>query len=279
MLGRGVTEHLRRRDRERLVGTLLHQRRRHERDVGQAGDRAGRILAVAHLVDRRQEHRRGTHRGNIVLARGDLRVLRLCGVELRVEEVDHDLAAGKTAASGLAVDVLRPTFHPVDRPLEQVRRQRAVDIGDHRDMDLLVGDPHVGGLRLLTRDDCAPAPSAVVPTASATTTHTAIHRTYFMILPLGRQTAAARTTLYYTVRSMHRQLGFAHCAVRAYAPDGSGVRSPGAPMWGRTSASNVRNIFHASSGLMPARSGLRWSSPRVPSWPASSMTSSGVSTW
>ena len=61
------------------------------------------------------------------------------------------LGEGKTAATSLAVHVLRPALHPVDRPLEQVRRQRAVDIGDHRDVDLLVGDPHVGGLRLLTR--------------------------------------------------------------------------------------------------------------------------------
>jgi hypothetical protein len=33
-------------------------------------------------------------------------------------------------------------------------------------------------------DDCAPAPSAVVPMANVTTTHAAIHRTYFMSLPL-----------------------------------------------------------------------------------------------
>ena len=45
---------LRRRDRERLVRALLHERGRHERDVGQAGDRTGRVLAVAHVVDRRQ---------------------------------------------------------------------------------------------------------------------------------------------------------------------------------------------------------------------------------
>src|SRR4029079_5468184 len=82
---------------------------------------------------------------------GDLRVLGLRRVELRVEEVDHYLATGETAASGLAVRVLGPTFHPVDGGPEQVWCQGTVDIGDHCDVDLLVRDPDIGRLRLLTR--------------------------------------------------------------------------------------------------------------------------------
>ena len=95
------------------------------------------------------EHRRRAHHGDVVLARLDLGVGGGVGVQLRVVEVDHDLAAGETATARLAVQVLRRALDGVLRALEQVRHDRVVDVGDDRDVDLLGGDPDVGRLRLL----------------------------------------------------------------------------------------------------------------------------------
>ena len=65
-------------------------------------------------------HRRGADHGDVVLARLDLGVGRGIGVELRVVEVDHELAARQAAAAGLAVQELGEAFDRVLRALEQV---------------------------------------------------------------------------------------------------------------------------------------------------------------
>ena len=70
---------------------------------------------------------------------------RLVRAQVRVDEVDDDLAPGDAA---LLVDELRPGPHRVDRRLEEPRDHRVLDVGDHGQADLLVGDPDVRGLRL-----------------------------------------------------------------------------------------------------------------------------------
>ena len=80
-------------------------------------------------VDLGQEQRRRAHQRVVVLAALDGGVARLVAVELRVVEVDDDLATGEPAAAGLAVQVGGPGLHAVDRALEQAGRERVVDVG------------------------------------------------------------------------------------------------------------------------------------------------------
>ena len=82
-------------------------------------------------------------------ARGDGGVARLARVQLRVVEVDHDLAPGEPAAAFLRVQVRGAGLRAVDRALEQARRQRVVDVGHHGDVDLRGGDPDLRRLGLL----------------------------------------------------------------------------------------------------------------------------------
>src|SRR5262249_51868729 len=84
-----------------------------------------------------------------VLTALDGRVARLVAVELRVVEVDLDLAARESTAAGLAVQVRGACLHPVDRALEQARRERVVDVGDDRDVDLGSRDADLRGFRFL----------------------------------------------------------------------------------------------------------------------------------
>ena len=96
VLRRRGADHLRRRHREDLVRALLHERGGHERDVGQAGGRAGRVLAVAHVVDRTQRAPPRCRPSATSFSHAWISALVVAfGVQLRVVEVDHDLAAGQ----------------------------------------------------------------------------------------------------------------------------------------------------------------------------------------
>jgi hypothetical protein len=144
----GGADHLWGRDRERLVGTLLDERGRDEWNIGDAGSGTGAVLAIAHVVNTREEHRRRADHRKIIPAGLDLGVLGLVGVQLRIEEVNHQLAACQPA---VRVDVLREALHGVSRTLEQVWRDRIVDVGHDRDVDLFRRDADVGRLGSLFR--------------------------------------------------------------------------------------------------------------------------------
>ena len=116
---------------------------------GMPGHGTRLVDAVDLVVDVAQEQHEGPDHRVVVLARGDDRVAGLVGVQVRVDEVDDELAAGDTASAGLAVEVLRRALHTVDGALEQSGGERVVDVGDHRDADLLRRDPDLGRLRRL----------------------------------------------------------------------------------------------------------------------------------
>ena len=116
------------------------------RDVGQAGLRALGVGARKHVVDVVEEQRAGADDGEVVLARLDDRVAGLVAVEFRVEEVDDDLAAGEPT---LLVDVLAEGLHRVAGARVRAGRERCVDVGDHRDVDLGRRDADLGGGGLL----------------------------------------------------------------------------------------------------------------------------------
>ena len=122
------------------------------RQVGDAGRGPRLVDAVDLVVDVAQEQHEGTNHREIVLARGDDRVAGLVGVQVRVDEVDDELAAGDTASAGFAVEVLRRALHAVGGALEQSGCERVVDVGDHGDADLGRRDPDLGRLgRLIAR--------------------------------------------------------------------------------------------------------------------------------
>ena len=112
---------------------------------------AGLVRAVHDVLDLGQEQRRRAHQRVVVLAALDGRVARLVAVELRVVEVDDDLAAREPAAAVLAVEVRGAGLHAVDRALEQAGCERVVDVGDDADVDLGRGDADLGRLRLVAR--------------------------------------------------------------------------------------------------------------------------------
>ena len=58
------------------------------------------------------------------------------GLSVRVDEVEHELAATDAA---VGVDVLDRAVDAVDPALEETGRERVVDVGDRRDVDLLRG--------------------------------------------------------------------------------------------------------------------------------------------
>src|SRR5262249_18876073 len=118
-------------------------------EIGDAGRLTRLVLAVDDVLDLGQEQRRRPHQRVVALAALDGGVARLVPVQLRVVEVDDDLAAGQSAPAGLAVQIGRPGLHTVDRALEQTGSERVVDVGHHRDVDLGGRDPDLGGLRLL----------------------------------------------------------------------------------------------------------------------------------
>jgi hypothetical protein len=114
-------------------------------DVGQAGGIALCVDAADHVVDVVQEQRLAAHKGKVFAARLDDRVARIVSTQLGVDEVDDDLAIRDATA---LVEVLRPCAHDIDRPLEETRDDRVLDIGDDRDTDLVVGDADVRRLGL-----------------------------------------------------------------------------------------------------------------------------------
>jgi hypothetical protein len=95
VLGPGVAPDGRWDDWEGLVGALLAELRADVGDVGNARRASGAVLAVAHVIDVGEEHRCGPDHGDVVAARLDLRVGGRVRVELRVVEVDHELATGR----------------------------------------------------------------------------------------------------------------------------------------------------------------------------------------
>ena len=112
-VGRGGADHLRRRDRERLVGALL-RRAPSTRTGCRAGPSPHRSSPCS-CASRRPTSANTAEvpdHGDVVLARLDLGVRGCVGVQLRVVEVDHDLAAGEPATAGLAVEVLRRSPRP-----------------------------------------------------------------------------------------------------------------------------------------------------------------------
>ena len=149
---RGADER-RRVHRVRRRRTLLDDLGADHREVGDAGRGARLVRAVLHVVDLVEEDRRRTDEREVLRAGLDDRVARLVLAQLRVDEVDRDLAAREAA---VRVDVLRPALHPVDRALEDARSERGVDVGDDRDPDRRRRDPDLGCVRLGARGggDC-----------------------------------------------------------------------------------------------------------------------------
>ena len=70
------------------------------------------------------------------------------GLSVRVDEVEHELA---TADAAVGVDVLHRAGDAVDAALEETGRDRVVDVGDGRDVDLLRGHADLGRLGLTRR--------------------------------------------------------------------------------------------------------------------------------
>ncbi len=133
-------------DRVRGGGALLGQLGGDEREVRQPGGRAGLVdaaLDVGHVV---QEDRRRPDEREVVGARLDDGVAGVGRAEVRVDEVDDDFPSCEPP---VRVGVGRPAPHARHRAGEDARRDRVVDIGDHRDADRRRGDPDLGRRRLL----------------------------------------------------------------------------------------------------------------------------------
>ena len=136
-----VAHELRRVDRVRDRRALLRGLGRDDRQVRKTGRCAVDVGAVDLVVDVLEEQRRGADDREVLAARLDERVARVGVGEVRVEEVDDDLAAREPA---LLVDVLREALHRGGRALEEARLQRVVDVRDDADVDLGGRDADLG---------------------------------------------------------------------------------------------------------------------------------------
>src|SRR5918994_701009 len=122
------------RDRRALVRHLRLQ----GGDVGQAGHLPGLVDAGLERLNVVQEERARANDGEVLLARLDHGIAGLVGAQLRVDEIDLDVAPGQLALG--AVDVLPERLDPVDDPLEEARASRVDDVRDHRNPDRVGGD-------------------------------------------------------------------------------------------------------------------------------------------
>src|SRR6266540_4892062 len=108
--------------------------------VGQPGRLPHLVDALLQRLDVVQEQRARPDDREVLLTRPDDRVAGLVGAQVRVDEVDLDVAPCELA---VAVDVLREGLHPVDDALEQAGAGRVVHVGDHGDPDRVGGDADI----------------------------------------------------------------------------------------------------------------------------------------
>ena len=144
LVDRGAVD-LAARDREAHGVARLDRAGRHRRDVRESRRRARLVRAVGHVVEARDEERPVADHGEVVLAGRDEPVAGVVRVEMRVDEVEHELPPGDTA---VGVDVLDRPGDTVDPALEDARRDRIVDVGHGRDVDLLRRHADLGRLGL-----------------------------------------------------------------------------------------------------------------------------------
>src|SRR6266511_4883046 len=124
--------------RERDLRALVRHLGLERGHIGEPGHLAGLVDALLHRLHVVEEQCVGSDDREVLLARPDHGVAGLGGAQLRVDEVDLDIAAGQLALG--AVDVLGEGPHPVDGALEQTRTHRIVDVRDHGDLDRVGGD-------------------------------------------------------------------------------------------------------------------------------------------